>query len=797
MSRMHTISRQAISALVAMSFILSGTMHSAFAAGSGTFQFTNPTGAGGVAGGEKINLGDLVNDNSTPIGGSSISDLGGEPGIDLGSLGSRQMTTTSSGGYQSSNLPSNNVYAPWTPYDSYGTGSPGMLAIPETLVPGIICPLVDSRPNPELLQAINQLFNYAIPFKNCRPENAVQLNDLQARMKMSADELKITYNGVNSGEVDAGNIDLPKLDANIQNLVAGISSMGQLISKSPMSNDPVCGRSDLKRGEVVKAMGNLVTSVAPYALLLASLGSGGVVPAAGAGTVAAAKPLMATLAKPVFKFILGAFAVGTISNVYSDLMVNGTMDMRKPDQREALRQNLCEYYRIEQRLNFLKLEQLRPSDGANQKLRLANKKLEDFSRQNKTALEKKFSPEVIEMVKVESEISTQLQASQQIVRRDQAELDDIKKIKSPSTSPTVLCSLGKRLASKANSTTEFPGRTLKNYQSILSKQTRVTNSQESFVQAEQDLRTSLKELAAPGAKPQLADGVCAAGSACKSNQRCANLVTEYLDILQSIVSDSKERITNLNASMSSQLSQNGAFREYKTIHNNLKREVAIRQSAGRLLSQFSGAQNGSTENRLVGDESSGVRTEMDSQMALLKATFFGKPGFNSSSPVRAYLDFFEEDYRRLMNAYNQELKTFTRQAGNAAAPANGIYDRAQDFSNVINARKTLSTVRIGQASCPRLTSLMLKWDDALHNLYSQKFFCNSIATMLDSQVEKEIVNFCRGGINEVTGKTIYPSKLDASYSSMMEEYGDMAALIAQKHQQLNCESPSVPMATTK
>ncbi len=792
MSRKPVRSRQALSLVVACSFILSTITPAASAVGSdgGSFQFTNPTAAGGVAGGERIDLGDLVNDNSTPSSPTAGGDVGSEPGIDLGSLGSRQMTINSSGGgYTSSNIPSGNPYAPWTPYDAYPNGAPGMLAIPETMVPGIICPLVDSRPNPELMTAINQLFNYAIPFKNCRPENANQLAELQARMKQSAEELKVTYGEVNSGVANAGSIDLGKVDANIQNIVTGISSLGQMISKNPLANDPVCGQSDMKHGEIIKAMGNLVTSVAPYALLLASIGSGGVAPAAGA--VAATKPLMASLAKPVFKFILGAFAVGTVTNVYSDLLVNGTMDMRKPDQREALRQNLCEYYRIEQRLNFLKLEQLKPSDGPDQRLKLASRKLEEFSRLNNKTLEKKFSPEVIEMAKTESAIALQLQGYQQIVRKDLAELEDIKKIKLPTTSPTVLCSLGKRLVSKAKSESEFPGRALSNYQSILRKQTRITNSQESFVQAELDLRNAIQELAAPGAQPQLADGVCIANAPCRTNQRCASIVTEYVDTLQSIVADSKDRISILHTSMTSQLGQNSEFKEYKTIHNNLKREVVIRQSAGRLLSQFSGRQNKSTSTQLMGDEASSVRSEMDSQMALLKATFFSRPSVASQSPVRAYLEFFQDEYKRVFNAYDQELKGFLRFVV-AAATKHGRPETYQDLANMEKARSTLSTVRMRQNSCPRLTSLLLKWDDALHYLYSQKFFCNSISTMLDSRVESQIIGFCRGGINEVTGQVLAPAEVDATYALMMKKHGDMAKLIYQKHRELNCEVPTLP-----
>lgn len=780
------------------------------------FEFSNPTTSGSsskspsnndgsngttetVPGGEKINLGELVtgaNDNTidtsndTPTTPPAGSDGPTEPGINLGTITGRTNlgggmsggsgSYGSSGSYSSGNIPANNPYAPWTPLDSYGAGRPGMLAIPQTMVPGTICPLVDNRPSPEILQAIDQLFQYVIPTGNCRSEtDKAKINELAKQMRESGLALKTMYGDVNAGTLDSSNVDLVAVQGNIQNLVGGLDTLGQIIRSSSITGGTQCGKSGLNGGELLKSMGSLITSIAPYALLLASMGTGGAAPAAIAGGASVAQPIMSSFAKPALKYLLGTFAVGSVANIYGDMIDSGTIDMNKPDQREALLQNLCEYFRIEQRVIYLKQADMGNIRDINERLKIANQKLLVFKAKTQASMEQSFPKEVLDLAKIEESVNTVLSNSQKIIRSDKIELADIKKARGKATNNGVTCALGKMLARKADNESIFPGRSIKNYQTIISKQVRVTTAQELLLETELELRDSLKKISGTG----IGASVCAAGTQCKANQTCADIANDYVENLESIIEDGNYRIGTLKSSMNSQLSESPGFKEYKNTQTNIKREIQVREKTGRLVAM------------LAGNNAATVREEIDVQMDILKKTLFTSGTLWGKSPVYAWLDFSNLQYRGSLKAFVNELNELYDYAKLAANPK-GRFDSSKDVVRVHNAKTTLSminptSIKAGTESrrdiCKKLSNLTLEWHTSINHLKSQKFFCDSIKDMMDIRVEKSIKNFCFGDTNPINGAVYSKSTIESNFLGMGQDYGSHARLIDSKYKEMQCE----------
>ncbi len=758
--------------------------------GGGTQTTTPPVSQ--IPGGEKINLGELVIGANDPTTGSTNlpttppagSDGPTEPGINLGNIPGRTNLgggfgggNSGSGGFNSSNIPANNPYAPWTPLDSYGAGRPGMLAIPQTMVPGIVCPLVDNRPSPEIVQAIDQLFQYVIPTGNCRSEtDQSKINDLAKRMRESGVALKTMYGDVNSGAVDANNVDLVAVQGNIQALVGGIDTLGQIIRSSPLSGSTQCGQSGLSGGELLKSVGSLITSIAPYALLLASIGTGGTAPAAVAGTAAVAQPIMSTFAKPALKYLLGTFAVGSVASMYGDLITSGTMDMQKPDQREALLQNLCEYFRIEQRVTYLKQADMGNIRNINERLKIANQKLMVFKAKTQASMEQSFPKEVLDLAKIEDSVNGDLSNAQKIIRGDKTELADIKKARGKATNNGVTCALGKMLARKADNPNIFPGRSIKNYQDIIAKQVRVTTAQELLLETELELRDSLKKIAS---SPESSGAsACAPGTQCKPNQNCADIANDYVDNMESIIEDGNYRIGSLKTSMTSQLSESPGFKEFKSTQTNIKREIQVREKTGRLVAM------------LAGDNAATVREEIDGQMDILKKTLFNTSSWSplAKSPVYAWLDYSNTQYRRSLTAYADELNELYSYAKKAVVSKAGRYaDYAANTLSMINTNNIKAGTQGSREICKRLTNLTLEWHTSINHLKSQKFFCDSIRDMMDVRVQKPIKTFCFGDYNPINGAVYSKSTIESNFLGMGDEYGSRARLIDTKYKEMQCE----------
>lgn len=702
------------------------------------------------------------------------------------------------------NFPPNSPYAPWSPYNNYGNNGsrPGMLGITNTMVPGIVCPLVDNRPQVELMAAINNLFNYVLPDNNCYTDkDTTSLQNTANAMKTSGTYLTQLYHDINAGTVDPSTVDLTAIQQNMGSLISGLDMVGKIVVNNPASNGSRCGEKNLQGGELFKAVTNFVTSMAPFAIVLAStLASGGAAaPVAGAVSAGATGGAIATAftaAKPALKYLLGTFAIGSAGKIFYDMLDNHMIDMEKPDQREALLQNLCEYFRIKQRVDYLSLADMGKIDSAGDRLKAAQYNFSLLKKKSDGLLALSYPKHVAQLAAIEDDMQNILLQAQNAIRSDRAEMTGVTKFMNGAGN-TSLCALGRRLAKQATDPSLFPGRSIKNYNSILQRQTRITTEQYSMLDAESSLRDALNSnnLSANSGKRQ-----CAPGTSCTPNAGCAEIVKDYIGNLTKMINDADSKVRVLQSSLQQQLNKDPDFKDFKTVKQAVTRELMIRESTGKLVASLSG------------DNATIVWSEINRQMDILKRALFSKNGWLGTSPVLAWLDSTSKQYRLSLNSYNQELNQLTLAARLATKTFTGnftvqmkdgkirrmspaevdkqIFDdiEAVNKLGVISAKLAPQGSPQRQMICQKLTNLNLIWHQTVGHLKAEKFFCENIRSMVDMSAQNSITDFCFGTVNMITGQVYKKAGIDNNLASVTKDYGSKASLIDAKYKELQCQT---------
>jgi hypothetical protein len=722
------------------------------------------------------------------------------------------------------NFPPNSPYAPWSPYNNYGTNGsrPGMLGITNSMVPGIVCPLVDNRPQVELMAAINNLFNYVLPDNNCYTEkDTASLQNTAIAMKTSGTYLTQLYRDINSGSVDPSSVDLSTIQQNMGALISGLDQVGKIIINNPASNGSRCGQKNLQGGELFKAITDFVTSMAPFAIVLASTlaTSGAATPAALAatsgtaattgavaagtaatGTVAAGEVAgggtLISMARPALKYILGTFALSSAGKIFYDMLDNKMIDMEKPDQREALLQNLCEYFRIKQRVDYLSLADMGKVDTATARLKVAQNNFNLLKKKSDGLLALAYPKYVAQLSAIEDSMQSVLTQAQNSIRADKTEMVGITQFVNGAGNGS-MCSLGRRLAKQATDSTLFPGRTIQTYNSILQRQTRITTEQYSILDAETSLRNSLnsKDLAATSVKRQ-----CAPGTNCSPNAACAEVVKDYIGNLNKMIADAEMKVRVLQSSLQQQLNKDPDFKDYKTVKQAVTKELMIRESTGKLVASLSG------------DNAAIVWSEINRQMEILKLALFAKNGWMGTSPVLAWLESTSKQYRLSLNAYSKELDLLIASARQATRSFQGNFKvqmkdgkvrnmspqevdkqiltdiEAVNKLGVINAQMAPQGSPQRQTICQKLTNLNLIWHQTLGHLKAEKFFCENIKSMVDITAQSSITSFCFGNVNVITGQVYKKSGIDTNLDQLTKDYGPHASLIDAKFKELKCET---------
>ncbi len=214
---------------------------------------------------------------------------------------------------------------------SYGGGTqPAMTAVNPSMIPDIKCSLIDDHPYRDLAEAVNNLFNAVNPQDVCKTDPAA------APIFANSDSIRLAKDNVlaqwatlnGSGDpAMAKPFDSATFGTSLQSIVEGIQAIGSTVQTGL---SPKCATA-LSKLDIIGKVGDIASAIAPYALL-------------GAAT----HPGLA-------KIVLGAVGTGTVAKVMNSVGSKATMDMSTQINRRALMQNICEFFKIHRKLEFLNL----------------------------------------------------------------------------------------------------------------------------------------------------------------------------------------------------------------------------------------------------------------------------------------------------------------------------------------------------------------------------------------------------------------------------------------------------------
>lgn len=660
---------------------------------------------------------------------------------------------------------------------------PGQMAAVTTSFPGISCALVDNRPHQEILAAINKLQAAVRPPEECK-DNADLARAQQDTQALAASVGALQAYWENPDLLAQSN-QITNFQGHMETVIRGIDRLGSNISSNALLNSQ-CGQKLTGAGDIFVAFTDLISAFAPFALIGASM-----------------NPSL----KVALPYILGITGAGSAAKIGNKILKEQAIEIGRPEVRNAVLQNVCEYIKISEKVRFLKLAQ-------SGQLETVTRELQTRGQDRLKSLYSAQGARVRMLMSVRNQAAANLDAVQKDLTRDERTMSGVLAQLKDSPPASYVCNLTKSVLARATSETEFPGRAIVNYRKTLGLQTQSSMEQQILLESEQSLRQDFAAQATAG----------------MNASTCAEMGNSYMTSISKILIQNRELLKELRSSLNAELSKNDpAFRQFLNNEVAAKAEVETAQKISKIMTMLS------QENAVID------KVEMHSQMLSLKRALFSpSESIRSSwvnffatiepfglvnevgSPAFEWLRFIEAQQSQMMNVFKTEFDELTREAY-ASTPAGrsdfyrrdangqilrdrygspvrlGQYEINQSFIDSIKTSQQLSVLNattmpkgstVQKRACQRLENVWLAWAAAMDHLAAQEFFCAQISNLFDADTDRNLVQRCEGMIR-ITGEQMRPSDLAAQRTRIAKKgQRDQALLINQRMKDLQCEMPN-------
>ena len=229
----------------------------------------------------------------------------------------------------------------------------------------VICPLVPRQNYEELFKAVDTLgADMKKAFENCGQQTStdmVAMLNAQQQLKTSATQLHQFWQDPTLAANDS-----TAFATNLTQAIGSVNSIGEALSNSSLIKG-TCGQGKQTIGRMLLSLNDVVTSLAPLALLAGTLTTGG--------------------AAAVVPWVLGGAGLSSIVKVISSGDSNKP-DMTNDENRELVMRAACEYTRIQQRIRYLTIMQKGDLEQLREDLRVRNEQLKSSLEKNPVLLGK-------------------------------------------------------------------------------------------------------------------------------------------------------------------------------------------------------------------------------------------------------------------------------------------------------------------------------------------------------------------------------------------------------------------------
>lgn len=659
----------------------------------------------------------------------------------------------------------------------------GQMSAVQTSFPGITCSLVDNRPHTEILAAINKLVAAVRPPEECK-DNA----DL-AKAQKDAQALAASVGALQAywenPEILTQSNQITNFQGHMETVIRGIDRLGSSISSNALL-DSKCGEKLTGAGDMFVAFTDLIASFAPFALIGASM-----------------NPSL----KVALPYVLGITGAGSAAKIGNKILREQSIEIGRPEVRNAVLQNVCEYIKISEKVRFLKLAQ-------SGQLEVVTRELQNRGKDRLQSLYSAQGARIRLLMNVRNQVGANLDEVQKNLLRDERTMSGVLGQLKDAPPASYVCNLTKSVLSRAANENEFPGRAIMNYRRTLSLQTQTTMEQQILLESEQSLRQEFQSTVRAGTNSAV----------------CAEMGNSYLTAVSKILQGNRTLMTELRQSLNTELAKNDpAFGQFLRNETSARAEVQTAQKITQIMSLLS------QENAVID------KVEMHSQLLSLKRALFSPAeGVRSSwvnffatiepfglvdevgSPAFEWLRFIEEQQKQMMNVFTNEFKNLTQEAYFATnsgrsdiyrRDANGqvmqdkfgysirlsnqevdkrLFDdiKSSQALSALNPQAMPAGTKTHRRACQRLENVWLAWAAAIDHLQAQDFFCSQISNLFDSDTDRKLVQRCEGMIG-ITGQQMRQSDIAATRTGIASKgLKDNALLINQRMKDLNCEMPN-------
>lgn len=645
----------------------------------------------------------------------------------------------------------------------------------ETSYPSVSCALTDNRPTQTLMAAIQKLSDAVKPHQECAGD--VDLQKANEEVTRLFDSVKGLNQFWEHPETLAQGNNIAQFQALLDSSIRGIDSIGRNFTGNPLLNSK-CAKARMGVGDVFIAFTDLVTSFAPFALIGASMNP----------SLSVALP-----------YVLGVTGAGSAAKIINKMLREQGLDASKPEVRQAILKNICEYIKISEKVRFLKLAQ-------SGQLEFVTREINTNGAQQLFNLYQAQPPAVKQLIQTRNQFHGQIDGIKSTLPKDEAELLTFKLQLQGVDEKPMICEMARAMVNAAGDGGRFPGRSIANFRKLVMTQQRPTLSQEALLRAEENLRAQFSVNAG-------------------NSDSCSQIGKSYIEAISRIVSGTGDLYNNAVSDFNSELSkQDKGYSAYITKEARAKKEIETTTRITSILGQ------------LNQDNASIDKVEMHSQMLSLKRALFSKPtdlvnrasrvlspvGVRGvSSPALEYLDFIADQQAQMTAQFSQEMDSLIVDAMDYR-PLYDPFERNEDGSvkndrygqpvrkpiwktddvpgvmKEIRSRKNLDVLSAEKIpmnsatftrTCQRLENIWLAWAAVMDHFSAQNFFCSQIRAMFDTETDRDLVQRCQGTY-DITGKQTAQSGLQIMQTQLSApDLRTRALMVSDKLRELNCKMP--------
>lgn len=484
-------------------------------------------------------------------------------------------------------------------------------------------------------------------------------------------------------------------------------------------------------------------------------------------------------------YVLGITGVGSAAKIINKMLLERSLDASKPEIREAILTNLCEYTKIADKVRFIKLAQSGQLADATQELQSigANRILQLFLMQ---------TDEVKTLIQTRNNLRQELDSLTSSLQQDQLEYASFKaELGNQSASP-IACEMTRQLFVENS---QFPARTVFNYKRLLAIHPQPTTTQLALQRTEESLRTQFMNVS--------------------GLETCAQLGLAYVEVIGKIIRTSRDIHKQILREQTKLLAKGDkSFADYVRKEEKAEGEASTAKRVAQILQQLN-------QDNAVLD-----KVEIHNQLATLKAALLGRPDSLVSSTARTfrilgisptgspafeYLKFVNEQQEHMVAQFDRGMTSLIedviayrplfepfalRQPGKPQGQRSS--PSMQDVANELLYRSELKPIDLKllplnsephRRMCQRLENLWLSWAAVMDHLAAQAFFCEQIRPLFDGDTDPDLLQHCDGTTN-IVGRQIAHSGMTKVQKNLVKQgYKGKAILVSEKLTELECPMP--------